>query len=108
MTPIGELDERVSLQRLTTAPDGVGGRTETWTEYAAVWAKVRAMKGRERDAAQRQEAAADYVVTIRYRDDVLAADRIVWRTRELNVRFPRDAGPRPQYLEIEAELGAAS
>lgn len=108
MTTIGELNERVSLRRMSLAPDGAGGQTETWAEYAAVWARVRPMKGQERQNAQRQEAAADYVVTLRYRDDVLEADKIVWRGRDLNVRFISNAGVRSEFMDVEAELGAAS
>lgn len=104
----GELDERVSLQRLTPKRDGAGGATETWAEYAEVWAKVRPMTGRERENAARTEALSDYVVKIRYRADVRAADRIVWRDRELNVRFMKDRGPRELYLELEAQMGVKS
>lgn len=105
---IGKLDERISLQRATLIADGQGGQSESWTEYAEVWASVRPMKGMERQASQREEAISDYLVTVRYLDDILDSDRIVWRGRQLNIRFKRDAGPRAQYLEIEAELGAAS
>lgn len=104
---LGGLDDRISLQRVTLTADGQGGSTESWSEYAAVWARVRPMKGRERQASERQEATADYVVRIRYRDDVLEADKIVWRGREMNIRFIPDGGPRAHFLDIEAEMGAA-
>lgn len=105
---IGKLDEQISLQRVTLTNDGQGGQTGSWAEYAAVWAQVRPMKGGERQASERQEAVSDYVVTVRYRSDIRHADKIVWRSRDLNIRFIRDGGPRAQYLEIEAELGAAN
>lgn len=104
----GELDQRISLQRLTLTPDGVGGSTEAWEEYAAVWARVRPQRGRERQESERQEATREYRVKIRHRSDVLEADRIVWRERQLNIRVLHDKGPRELYLEIDAELGEAS
>lgn len=104
---IGKLDERISFERKTLTPDGSGGASESWAEYAEVWASVRPMSGRERERAMRNESAADYLITIRRRE-ILATDRIVWRERYLNIRFVKDAGPRAHYLEIEAELGAAT
>lgn len=103
-----ELDDLASFQRLTETKDGVGGADESWAEYAEEWVNVRAMTGRERENAMRTEARADYIVTIRYRDDVRPGDRIEWRERFLNVRFVKDSGPRETFLQIEAEMGAAS
>lgn len=104
---IGGLDDRVGLQSKQLTDDGAGGATESWTEFAEVWAKVEPMSGREREQADREEAHSNYVVTIRNRS-VSNLNRIRWRGRYLNVRFVRNAGPRPMYLKIEAEMGAAA
>lgn len=105
---IGELTERISLERQTRIKDGAGGSAVAWSEYAEVWALVRPMSGRERQHAMREEATANYLVVIRYRGDVLDSDRITWRGRRLNIRFRKDRGPRPLWLEMEAEMGATS
>lgn len=102
----GEMTERVELQRKTRVRDGAGGSTGDFATYDTVWARVRPMRGREREAAQRQEARADYEVVVRNRTDVLDEDRILWNGRALNIRFIPIAGSREQYLAIEAELGA--
>lgn len=104
----GQLDQRISLQRKSRVRDGAGGATETWTEYAEVYAMVRPMTGRERQNAERAEALSDYVVVIRYRSGILPSDRIEWRGRKLNIRFIRNQGPRTSWLEIEAEMGASN
>lgn len=104
----GMLDQQVSLQHRTLTDDGAGGATEAWTEYAAVWALVRPMSGRERENAMRNEATSNYLVVVRYRSDILERDRITWRGTNLNVRFVKDAGPRPLFLEIEVERGVSS
>ena len=103
----GQLDQRIELQRLTRTDDGYGGYVETWTTYASVWANVRPLSGRERYQAQQTQANANYRITIRYRSDVLDADRIVWRGQALNIRFRADGGPREQWLPIDAELEGA-
>lgn len=104
---VGKLRERIELKRKTLADDGAGGATETPTTYATVWAEVMPMTGRERERSMRAEASSDYVITIRFRDDVVEGDIIAWRGREMNIRFVRDAGAHPQYLVLEAEKGAA-
>lgn len=100
----GDLDQRIELQRLTRTADGGGGYSETWTTYDTVWAKVEPLSGRERYHAQQTQASANYRVTIRYRDDVSPADRILWRGRVMNIRFPADAGPRNPWLPLDAEM----
>jgi len=104
----GMLDQRISIMRSTMAGDGVGGSVETQTTYASMWAHVRPMKGREREAAMRTESRADYLVVVRNRADLLESDVIRWNGRDLNIRFIRNAAGRPLYLEIEAEMGPAT
>lgn len=104
----GELTERVELQALTRTEDGYGGYTEAWAAYATVWARVRPLRGGERARAQAVEASANYLVVIRYRDDVEPTHQIVWRGKTLNVRFVSDEGPRAMYLPIECEEGVPS
>lgn len=105
---IGQIDQRISLQRSSDVDDGAGGSVATWTEYAEVWAHVVPLSGREREQQQRAEATSNYLVVIRYRSDVVEGHKIRWRGRELNVRFVRSEGPRTSWLEIEAEMGAAA
>lgn len=104
----GNLDQRIELQAKTRTADGVGGATTAWTTYATVWALVRPMSGRERENAMRTEGKADYLIVLRNRDDVLETHRIKWRGRYLNIRFPKNAGPRGPWLELEAEKGASA
>lgn len=105
---LGELDQRITIKRKALARDGAGGATQSWTTLVTLWALVRPMSGGERNAAMRNEARADYLVVIRWRDDLRAGDRIEWRGRYMNIRFLKNRGPREQFLEIEAEMGATS
>lgn len=107
LASIGQLDQKIGLRSQSLTSDGAGGATVVWTEYASVWAQVEPMSGREREAAQRTEAAAMYVVTIRHRTDVKEGHVVRWGTRDLNVRFVRQASGRALYLALECEIGAA-
>lgn len=106
---VGELDQRVTIERVTLTPDGAGGATESWATVATLWAKVRPLSGAERgqSQAQREEAVAEYLVVIRNRDDVRDTDRIGWGDRKLNIAFRKDRGHRADYLELVCVMGRA-
>lgn len=104
----GQLTERIRIETPQRVADGYGGETETWTTTATVWAEVKAVRGREPEEAGKPEMSVTYLITIRRRSDLTAADRIVWTTNgntELNLREIRDQGPRHEWLTLVAESG---
>lgn len=104
----GKLDERVTFKRYTQVSDGGGGFTNTWTNYHACAAKVKALSGSERDVAAQTQAPRNYRLWVRRCSETAGlteADIVVWRGKAMQIRFIRDDGPRPLYMEIEAEAG---
>jgi SPP1 family predicted phage head-tail adaptor len=57
MVGAGDLDRRVTLQRLDQTPDSFGAPIETWTDIATVWARREDLLDRERFAAAETGAA---------------------------------------------------
>lgn len=107
---IGRLDQRVTLQSPTRTADAAGGFTAAWgnlTSTPVVWARVEPKSGSESMSDDRMNAASMYQFTIRNRSDVDERMRIVWLGENYNVRSVLREGPRPLYLTIEAERGAA-
>lgn len=100
-TQLGQLDQRVSLQRVERVSDGGGGFEETWVQIARLWARVVPASGEERLAAQQREAEIGYHVTIRYRELPEATLSVVWRGKRLAVLWPADAGPRSGFLTLD-------
>jgi SPP1 family predicted phage head-tail adaptor len=105
---IGDMDQRITLQRLVKSPDGAGGYTESWASLPRApcpWAKVTAKSGRESMVEGR--IAAQFTVTfeIYNRDDVIDTDRIMWQGAPYNIRGIRREGGRKLRLVIEAERG---
>lgn len=101
---IGQLRERVTIERNIRPSDGRGGRTQGFTPTKTVWAAVRAVSVRERANLQQVQGANLYVVTIRYRTDVTGDCRLVWRGRYLYPRGePYDPDGKRAWLEIECE-----
>ncbi|MFZ3035381.1 MAG: phage head closure protein [Parvibaculum sp.] len=107
MSGVGELRERVTIERATRLADGVGGATSSWSELATVWASVIPLSGREVATGERVEAHQSYTITMRYRDDVTTAMRAIWKGRTLNIRSLADPDSRRRRLVLNVEEGAA-
>lgn len=107
MTAAGQLRERVAIERPVRTADGAGGADVTWETLATVWAEVVALGGNEQPLAEHNEARGACRVTIRFRADVTAQMRLVWRGAALNIRGLRDPDGKRQWLTINAQSGAA-
>lgn len=103
---IGELDQRITIQREVRGDDGMGGSDLTWETVAEVWAHVRPMSGRELERAHKVGAETMYLVVIRNRPDVDESCIILWRGKRLNIRTVK-LRPRSLWLEMDAEMGVA-
>lgn len=108
---IGKMDQKVTLQRLVRTPDGAGGTTTSWHDFASnarVWAEVQAKAGRETMTEGRMSATFTVLFLIYNRDDVTETDRIVWQGVTYNIRGIRRETGRAMRLVIEAERGVAA
>lgn len=110
MTPIGKMDQRITLQRRVATPDGGGGETYVWADLPhnpTIWAHVVAKAGRESLTEGRMNATFTVLFHIHNRRDLDPRDRIVWQGVTYNIRGIRDEGGRALRLTIEAERGVA-
>lgn len=108
---IGPMRERVTLQSATRTADAGGGAAVTWSPLAhgaTVWARVTPLSGSEALQAMRLQARVTHLVTMRWRDDVTAAMRLVWGARVLNIRAVTNPDERRRYLELLCEEGVAT
>jgi len=85
----GKLRERLVIQQKTVAQNDIGYPSETWTTLATVWADVRAEKGSETLKAGRDTATEYATVFIRYRNDVTAQNRAVYRSKTWDIENVR-------------------
>ena len=110
MGSAGKLDQKVTFQRFSEADDGIGGKTQTWADFAsnaAVWADVMPLYGNEAVSDGAFVATGAWIFRVRNRTDVTELDRIVWGGEPYNIRRVMRRGAREQYLTIEAERGKA-
>lgn len=108
MVSAGYLDQRVTFQAQNLSPDGTGGFTEAWADFGdtpTVWAHVKPLRGREVIQEGSDAAVAEYRFIVRYRADVVEADRIVWNGSAYNIRQVMRTSGRELFLQIIAERG---
>jgi len=63
----GDLNQRVTIQRKTSAQNAVGERVPTWSVHCTVWAAKQQLTGREQFIGERLRADVDTRWRIRYR-----------------------------------------
>lgn len=77
----GELDRRITLQRITETDDGYGTVASGWNTIATVWARLMPILGAERMAALENAGTARRKFKIRRSAsvaDLKAKDRLVY------------------------------
>lgn len=98
----GQLASRVSLERSIRVPDGVGGASIDWEEFATVWAAIEAVVAGESFSADRLSTRVTHKVTIRFRADIDGGMRIAHRGRTLRIAHWRDPDETRRFLVLEA------
>lgn len=84
------LPDICSIQRYTSAPDGAGGQTESWsTVHSNVACRVTDYEGRKGGIEDVKEDRFDTVLWWRFTlpsgTDLTARDRLVWQSRAFEV-----------------------
>lgn len=78
----GELDRRITIQRLSVTRGNLGEELKGWTTVATVWAKVEVDAGGEEFRALQRTASQTARFTIRYRAGISPKDhRVVYQGR---------------------------
>ncbi len=102
----GALDQRVTIQARTPGQDGRGQALDTWVDVATVWARVQPRRGRDFFAAAQDQATFDCTVWLRYRSDITAAHRLLWRGAPLSIEGqPVDVAGAGVMLELMCVQG---
>ena len=105
----GDLRDRVTIQRATTADDGFGNVTNGWTDHLTVWANIRETPGKEAVAAGRLEASRTATIRVRASSvsrGITAADRVQARGQVWNIRSVIEIDRAT--LELLVENGVAT
>lgn len=102
----GNLRRRISIQRKDTARDSYGQPNLVWVLVAEVWADIQPLSGRELEIAQAMNAEITHQVTVRYREGITAAMRIVYQGRFFNITSPPlDVDMRHKEMQLMCSEG---
>lgn len=100
---LGLLDRRAKLQRRTKKRNELGEEVIGYSTYATVWAAKLDLRGREYFAAQQVQAEAAVKITLRWRTDMQATDRVVIDGLNYSVLSIAEI-PRHRGLELLASV----
>lgn len=92
--PIADFDQRFVLESLQATDDGSGGRIESWTPLATVWAKVIPQSGNEAPVADAMRSELTHQLILRYRGALKPTMRLAGTGRTLEITAVFD-GRRP-------------
>lgn len=95
---VGSLTDRVSYQRRETSDEDEGGHVAMFVPITSLWARVRALSGRQVTEADARGVAVSHSVVVRFRSDVKAGDRFGYRGRWLSVVSAADLNGRRAWL----------
>ncbi len=82
----GDLYDRITIQTNTPTRDTFGAPIDHWSTLATVWAQVVATAGGEQIAQAAGVVTTIYKITLRYRDDITSAMRVLYGDRILEIR----------------------
>lgn len=105
---IGELRHRLRIEQKAAVADEAGGRAETWSEFATVWAAVSDENGNEIVSAEQIVPRRRVTIVVR---DAIAPDesmRAVLAGRVIAIRAIAEDAPKRGYLTLQCEAQAPS
>ena len=69
MSRIGNMNDRILIQRLSESDDGYGGKDYEWTNVKSVWSEIIPLSGRSLIEAQKVESVISHRIRVRYQDE---------------------------------------
>lgn len=97
----GLLRNRIEIQKPKRTRGSAGASDLTFVHLAFAWASITSRQGTETLRGDTQVADATHIVTIRYRDDISAGQRILFQNRTFEVTgAPDNVDERRRELRI--------
>lgn len=97
---IGTLRHRVIFEAKTQTSDEGGGFTESWAALTTVFAAAESERGDERVDGGRVVSASRLRLRIRYRDDIAADLRLVFKSRIYAIDWVADPDGKRHWLDL--------
>lgn len=102
----GLLREEIVLQQRTDTVDSFGQPIPVWSNLDTEWAAAEPERGREFFVAQQLQAVEPIRFRLRYRADVTASMRVLWRGKIYDIKTPPvDFFGRERELHLYCDTG---
>ena len=100
---IGDLRHRLILQAPEDVDDGASGFSRNYRTLGAVWARVSVIAANQQFAEQRFEQSTHFQIDLRWRADIAAGMRFVFRERFILIHAVRDLDDARRFLTCACE-----
>jgi SPP1 family predicted phage head-tail adaptor len=97
---IGDLREVITIQAPGIGQDDIGEPVPAWGAFVTVRAAVRDLIGRELIAAQAVQSQVTTKITIRFRDDIQPAMRVVRGADVYEIENVMNPSGRRDWIEL--------
>lgn len=101
----GKLRHKITVERETLTTDAIGGQSSSWATNIEPFALVKPVSGNERYQAMKLEANITHKIYIRYTSNIRATDRVIFNSREMQIRAIIDLEERNKWLELHCVEG---
>ena len=103
----GQMTARLVLEEPVSTPDGQGGATVSWTEIAAMWAKIEPVSSSLAERAGAEIGTISHRIWLRFREGLVAGQRLRKGARLFAVKLVQDPDETGRYLTCLCEEVAA-
>jgi SPP1 family predicted phage head-tail adaptor len=102
----GQMTARLALEAPVSEPDGQGGAALSWTEIAALWARIEPVSSALTERAGAEIGTITHRIWIGFRDGVSAGQRFRKGARLFTVKLVQDPDETGRYLACLCEEDA--
>lgn len=106
--PAGRLRHRIEIQNYEAAQDDWGQPIYSWVHWAAVWASVEPLQGREFLAAMALQSQTTVRIRMRYRSGVTSQMRVLWGGRIYDIESVIEPQSRRHQLQLMCKTSLAT
>lgn len=100
----GLMRRKITLQSVTSVPDGMGGTTETPLVVASnIDARIEPLQGNELLRAQQTGMQRPHRFTLRYRSGLTGAQTILYDGRTFDIKSIADPEEKHRELIVQAD-----
>ena len=103
----GKLPHLIAITQRATTQDSTGGQVETFTPFATVYAGVRALSGRELEAAQAKRNEVTHKWQIRFLAGLAPDMRIEYGAAYYQILWFDDSGLMNREIFVYTSTGVA-